>query len=160
MNRRISFLTPVKVLMVIGLVYFMVSLQQGTEDSQASVEAVAQSVTAAIDMEAMQEGSNRMLKKLYGLNAGDYEGVMLYMPVTNMDAEEILIVKLKDQSQAESVTAAIHARLETQKTSFEGYGIEQFALLEKHVLDVQGNFIFYGVHEDVSKADAAFQDAL
>lgn len=160
MNRRISFLTPVKVLMVIGLVYFMVSLQQGTEDSQASVETVAQSVTAAIDMEAMQEGSNRMLKKLYGLNAGDYEGVMLYMPVTNMDAEEILIVKLKDQSQAESVTAAIRARLETQKTSFEGYGIEQFALLEKHVLDVQGNFIFYGVHADVSKADAAFQDAL
>lgn len=160
MNKRISFLTPVKVLMVVVLLYFMVYLQTGIKDSQASVEAVAQSVTAAVSMDNMQESSNRMFKKLYGLNAGDYEGVAFYMPLTNMNAEEILIIKLKDQSQAETVTEAVNVRLETQKSSFEGYGIEQFALLEKHILDVRGNFIFYVVHTEAGKAAAAFADAL
>ena len=77
-----------------------------------------------------------------------------------MDAEELLIVKLKDTSQAEAVETAINKRLETQKNSFEGYGIEQYDLLEKHVLDVQGNYILYVVHTDAAKADQAFRDSL
>ena len=108
----------------------------------------------------MEESSNQMFKKFYGLNANDYEGVSLYAPASNMDAEEILIIKLKDSSQAEAVTAAVNKRLETQKSSFEGYGIEQFDLLEDHILDVQGNFILYVVHPEASKADQAFKDSL
>ena len=101
-----------------------------------------------------------MFKKFYGLNASDYEGVTLYAPETNMNAQELLIVKLKDSSQAEAVTKAINSRLETQKSSFEGYGIEQFDMLENHILDVQGNFILYIVHPDAAKADQAFRNSL
>ena len=77
-----------------------------------------------------------------------------------MNAQELLIVKLKDSSQAEAVTNAINSRLETQKSSFEGYGIEQFDMLENHILDVQGNFILYIVHPDATKADQAFRNSL
>lgn len=159
-NKFISFLTPIRIGMVIVLLAFILYLQAGAKESNASIEDVAKNVTKSVNMEAMEESTNRMFKKFYGLNANDYEGVVLYAPKTNMDAEEILIVKLKDTSQAESVTAAIEKRLETQKSSFEGYGIEQYDLLKNHILDVQGNFIFYVVHPDASKADQAFRDSL
>lgn len=160
MNKSLSPLTPVRILMVIGLLVFIILLQMGTPDSQSSLEEVSQAVSASVSLEGMEESSNQMFKKFYGLNANDYEGVSLYAPASNMDAEEILIIKLKDSSQAEAVTAAVNKRLETQKSSFEGYGIEQFDLLEDHILDVQGNFILYVVHPEASKADQAFKDSL
>ena len=77
-----------------------------------------------------------------------------------MNAEELLVIKLQDSSQADSVTQAINSRLETQMNSFEGYGVEQYDMLENHVLDVQGNFILYIVHPDAEKADQAFRSSL
>ena len=160
MNKSLSPLTPVRILMVIGLLVFIILLQMGTPDSKSSLEEVSQAVSGSVSLEGMEESSNQMFKKFYGLNANDYEGVSLYAPASNKDAEEILIIKLKDSSQAEAVTAAVNKRLETQKSSFEGYGIEQFGLLEDHILDVQGNFILYVVHPEASKADQAFKDSL
>lgn len=146
--------------MAAALAAFIVFLQTGEQDSNASLETVADNVTKSIDLTSMEESTNRMFKRFYGLNANDYEGVTLYAPVTNMDAEELLIIKLKDSSQAETVTKAVQTRLKAQKSSFEGYGVEQFDLLENHVLDVQGNFILYIVHPNADKADLAFRDIL
>ena len=121
---------------------------------------VTAAVTKTLDTKAMQESDAQMIKRLYGLNPADYEGITLYYPVTNMDAEELLIVQLKDVSQQETVKAAIDARLETQKNSFEGYGVEQYALLEKSVVDVEGNYILFVVNEQAAKAQSAFLQAL
>ena len=128
--------------------------------SDAKLKDVTAAVTKTLDTKAMQESDAQMIKRLYGLNPADYEGITLYYPVTNMDAEELLIVQLKDVSQQETVKAAIDARLETQKNSFEGYGVEQYALLEKSVVDVEGNYILFVVNEQAAKAQSAFLQAL
>lgn len=160
MNKKISFLLPIRIVMVIALLVFIVYLQMDTKESDAPLETVADHVIQSISLDNMEESTNRMFKKFYGLNANDYEGVVLYTPLTNMNAEEILIIKLKDSSQGEAVSEAVNSRLETQKSSFEGYGVEQYALLEDHVLDVQGNYVLYIVHKDANKADQIFRDSL
>ena len=161
MNKQnISMLTILRIAMVAALLIFMIVLQVGNRNSNASLESVSQEVLGAADQDGMQESNNRMFQKFYGLDAQDYEGVTLYSPVSNMDAQELLIVKLKDSSQAEAVTEAINARLETQMNSFEGYGIEQYAMLEDHILDVQGNFILYVVNPNAQAADEAFRNSL
>ena len=161
MNKQsVSVLTILRIVMVAALLIFVILLQARDKTSNASLEDVAQSVAGAIDLEGMEESTNQMFRKFYGLNAGDYEGVTLYAPASNMNAEELLIIKLQDSSQAEAVTQAINSRLETQMNSFEGYGVEQYDMLENHVLDVQGNFILYIVHPDAEKADQAFRSSL
>ena len=160
MNKIASFLMPIRIAMVAVLLVFMIYLQVGAKESDAAIGDVAGAVVNTLDTSTMEESANRKFKKFYGLNAGDYEGVVLYAPISNMDAEELLIVKLKNSSQAETVRAAIEKRLETQKSSFEGYGIEQYDLLENHILDIRGNYILYVVHSDANKALQAFRDSL
>src|SRR5699024_8908010 len=159
-NKSISVLTIIRIAMVAALLVFVIVLQAGDKSSNASLEAVTESVVGTLDLEGMQESNNRMFQKFYGLDPEDYEGVTLYSPASNMDAQELLIIKLKDNSQAETVAAAINTRLETQMNSFEGYGIEQYAMLEDHVLDVQGNFILYIVNPNAQAADEAFRNSL
>ena len=127
----------------------------------AAFEDVASAVTASIDLSALQEGSVQMVKRLYGLNPSDFDGCLLYYPQTNMEAEELLLLKLRDTSQQEAVRAAVEARLETQKTSFDGYGLEQYDLLTNHsILDIRGNYVLFIVHKDAAAVQQAFRGAL
>ena len=129
--------------------------------SDADPAEVEAAVTAQLDMTSMLKADNQMVKRLYGLDPASFESCILYYPNTNMMAEEVLILKLKDTSQQEAVRTAIEARVETQKTTFDGYGVEQYALLtENCIIDIRGNFVLFVVNADCAKARDAFADAL
>ena len=133
----------------------------GNTVSNADPAEVAEAVVETIDMENMLEADNQLIKRFYGLDPSSFEGCILYYPTTNMMAEEVLIVKLKDMSQQEQVRTAIEKRIETQKTTFEGYGVEQFDLLTNNaVIEVRGNFILFVVNADSAEAQKAFLKAI
>ena len=78
-----------------------------------------------------------------------------------MMAEEVLIVKLKDLQQQQTVSDAIEARLQTQKNTFEGYGVEQFDMLTNHCyVELRGNFVLFVVNPNADAARKAFLGAL
>ena len=148
------------VAVIAGLVILLV-LFGGNSVSGADPQEVAQAVTDVIDMENMQLADNQMVKRFYGLDPADYEGCVLYYPNTNMMAEEVLIVKLKDISQQQTVSDAIEARLQTQKNTFEGYGVEQYDLLTNHaVVELRGNYVLFVVSDHAEAARKAFRGAL
>ncbi|MBQ3503808.1 MAG: DUF4358 domain-containing protein [Oscillospiraceae bacterium] len=129
--------------------------------SDADPAEVEAAVIAQLDMTSMLKADNQMVKRLYGLDPASFESCILYYPNTNMMAEEVLILKLKDTSQQEAVRTAIEARVETQKTTFDGYGVEQYALLtENCIIDIRGNYVLFVVNADCAKARDAFADAL
>ncbi len=99
-------------------------------------------------------------KRIFGLNAEDYAGVVYFKPISQMDVEELLIVKLASDDQAESLEESVNERIDSQKTSFDGYGAAQCALLEKAIVKTQGNFLFYCVSPDAEKYYQAFLDAM
>lgn len=133
----------------------------GNTVSNADPLEVAEAVVETIDMENMLKADNQLIKRFYGLDPASFESCILYYPTTNMMAEEVLIVKLKDMSQQEQVRTAIEKRIETQKTTFEGYGVEQFDLLTNNaVIEVRGNFILFVVNADSAEAQKAFLKAI
>ena len=101
-----------------------------------------------------------MIKRLYGLNPADYDGVMLKYPSTNMDVNEVLLVKLKNLDQQKPVTEAVEARLATQKKNFDGYGTDQYSILEKSEVDVRGNYILFVVAKKPGPIVKAFESSL
>ena len=113
---------------VAAAVVLLILLAGGERESDAALDDVTAAVIAQLDTSNVQPADNQMIKRLYGLQPSDYEGVCLYYPSSNMDAEELLIVKLQDAAQQQSVLDAVERRLQTQKNSFDGYGIEQFDL--------------------------------
>lgn len=85
---------------------------------------------------------------------------MLYYPTTNMGAEEILLVRLADPSQAAAVEEAVAQRVTTQKNSFEGYGVQQFEMLENSVTEVWPNYVLFVSAADPGAVREAFLSAL
>lgn len=104
----------------------------------------------------MEKGDGKSLKRFYGLNANDYEEILIYTPSNYMDVSEILIVKAKDSGQLDSVEEAVDVRNAKQLESFSGYGPEQVALLENYEIKIVGNTLFYCVSPDASTLKDTF----
>ena len=146
---------------VIAFLVVLIIFAGQNKISHAKFEDVGKAVVESVDTAKMQKGNDSTFKRLYGLDSADYEKILLYWPKSNMDAEELLLVQLKDVAQQQAVLDAIQARLETQKKSFDGYGTNQYALLSDNATaDAQGNYILFVVGADNAKADAAFKQAL
>lgn len=148
-------------LAVLCLVIWIITAGLSHKISDAVPEDVRDAVIAVLETDNMEEADAKMVKRLYGIDPAAYEGCFLYSPVSNMDAEELLIVKMKDPADADALTAAAEARVETQKKSFEGYGISQYDLLTNHcVIETAGNYMLFVVNRNADAAKAAFLAAL
>lgn len=145
---------------VLATVVFLYTQVMQDRVSSASFDDVSRAVLDQLDLDEMQPADAQMIRRLYGFAPSEMDGCTLYYPSTNMGARELLLVKLSDLSQQKAVTAAITARRQTQMNSFEGYGIEQYDLLEHSVLEVQGNYILFVVHEKADAVRQAFLKAL
>ena len=159
-STKIILLEVLKWLFVAALCVFLYFMLSANRESRAAFSDVQKAVISAADLTPMAEGDNQTFKRLYGLSASDYENVLLYYPTTNMGAEELLLIQLKDLSQQQAVKDAIESRLDTQKKSFDGYGVDQYAMLEKAVVEVQGNYILLVVANDPAPVRKAFLGAL
>ena len=132
-----------KWILIITLAVVLISGRLANRISSTDFDTMVQAVTEAADLTPMQLADNQMLKRLYGVDGSAFDGVLLYYPTTNMGAEELFLVKMADTSQAQEVQAAMENRLATQKKSFDGYGAEQTAMLEKSIIKVRGNYALF-----------------
>lgn len=129
-------------------------------NNDITVKEIEDSMTNEVKFEKMEKGDSKSLKRFYKLNANDYEGVVLYTPESTMDVNEMLIVKVKDKSQIESLQDSIDSRINYQLQSFSGYGPEQCALVENYELKTKGNFVFFAVSENAEDLKEAFMDSI
>ena len=153
--------TIIRILLVAGLVgAIVIFVFLRNSESLVPAQEVFDKVSSSVESEKMELSTDRYFKKYYGLNAADYDGVLYYAPVSNMDAEELLIVKLKSTDQAEALTEAILKRQAGKEQSFEGYAPEQYALAQNYILDVKGNYILFVIDPNAEVIDSVFAGAL
>ena len=150
----------IKTALIVCIVLFVAwMLMSGESESDADVGAVEAAV-ASVGLGSMKKSDDLTVKKVFGRNAGDYEGVVYYKGEGIMDVNELLIVKLKSVSQASDVKKAAQNRLDEQIKNFTNYGTDQIDLLNQGVVVSRGNYVFYTVSENSDKLKSAFVGAL
>ena len=60
-----------------------------------------------------------------------------------MGVNELLLVKTKDENEAEAVEKAAEQRKKTQLDNFEGYGAEQVKLLDASIIKTKGTYVLF-----------------
>ena len=161
MKWKLSFLELSRLAIAALTVVLLLFMVGGAADTELPLQALEAVTVPQLSEGETQKADGRMLRRLYGLNPSDYAEVVLYYPASNMGVEELLLVKLNDTAQTETVEAAIEARLGAQKQSFDGYGIEQTALLNNNaVMEVRGRYILFAVGVNAQAIRQAFLNAL
>ena len=161
MKWKLSFLEIGRLLLAAMTVVLLILLVGSAPDTDISLGEIEAVTAPQLLQGEAQKADERMLRRLYGLNPSDYEEIVLYYPASNMGVEELILVKLNDTAQTETVEAAVEARLAAQKQSFDGYGVEQTALLNNNaVTEVRGRYVLFAVGVNARAIRQAFLDAL
>jgi len=123
------------------------------------VHTIEERIKQVASMENMEKGDMNRLKKLYHLDADEVQDFVLYTAESNAEANELAVIKVKQEKQAESVKEKITKRIEAQEVKLKDYRPEQYYLVEKHVLMVKGRYILFAVSKDAEKIESAFDKA-
>lgn len=111
-------------------------------------------------LDGMIKGDSKSLRRFYGINPNDLDGFAIYTPKSNMDVDEMLIVKVNESSQIEIIEDSIDDRVNKQIENFNGYGVEQVALLENYEIKVKDKYIFYVVSKDAENIKELFKESI
>lgn len=128
-------------------------------DKNVSVKDIDEKIKKSVDISNMNVGNSEKLKKSYDINSEDLEDFVLYTPSTNIEANEILVMKVKDSSKIDDIKAKISARIDSQVANFKDYLPDEYYLIEKHVLKTKDNYILFVISEDADKIEKTFDES-
>ncbi|MBG9795658.1 hypothetical protein ABD76_25630 [Paenibacillus dendritiformis] len=151
-----SFVLMMLAAVVIGALAGCSGKQAGEEPSAA---AVGERIQRAVNLDEMKQGDRKKLTKLYHLDADEVEDFILYTAASNVKADELAVIKVKDADQAERVKQNIMQRIDAQTVKFKDYRPDEYFLIEKHVLKTKGRFVFFAVSREAAQMEAAFDSA-
>lgn len=146
-------------LVLLSIISFYLVSCGGVKDIKLS-QVVEEIESLKYTTSNMKEAGKKELKRFYKLNSKDFNEVLLYIPSSSMNVEEMLLIKVKDKSQIDGVESAIENRVNNQLKSFNGYGIEQTALLNDYELKIIGNCIFFCVGKNSADMADAFRSVV
>lgn len=128
-------------------------------DAAPSIEELGTKIEQAADLKEMKQRDGEKLKKLYKIDPDNLDGFILYTSTSNVRADELAVIKLKDAWQTEQVQKNIEQRIAAQKIKFKDYRPEEYFLVENHVLKSKGPFVFFAVSKEAKQMEQAFDGA-
>lgn len=149
-----------KAVFIVILITFLVLVYSNGNAKNVPMDEIEKALISSTDIEKLEKGSNRDLMQFLGL---DYESLDSYIYYRNTEAlsvEELFIVKVKDDSQLSAIKDSIEARIETQTTTYEGYGPTQVAMLKEAVVITKGNYLYYCVSKSSDKYEEVLKDVI
>lgn len=126
---------------------------------QLTVEEIGKQIEQNVNISELKRRDLSKLEKWYSIEADSIEDFMLYTSTSNVKADELAIIKLKQQDELDAVKANIAERLDALKVKFKDYRPDEYFLVENHVLKIKGPFIMLAVSEQAEQIAQAFDEA-
>ncbi|ODV56470.1 DUF4358 domain-containing protein [Lysinibacillus fusiformis] len=133
---------------------------QNTSDKLPTAIEIGKQMQQASNLEEMKQGDQKMLQKLYGLTMDEVESFVLYTAPTNIKADEIVVIQVKDLKHINSITEKMSNRIATKSKSFQDYLPEEHFLIEKHILKTNDHYILLAISKDANELVKVFDKAL
>lgn len=121
-----------------------------------SVLEIGGKITEVADLSDMREIDDIKLQKLYGITPDIIDQYWGLIPFSNINAQEILVIKVKDSADVPEVKEKISERVKQQAESFKDYLPEEYFYIQHHVLKKKGNYVFLAISKDADIIEDIF----
>lgn len=127
-------------------------------DKTPAVKEIDEKIKQSVDVSSLSEGDIDKLKKLYDVDESEIEEFVLYTAQSNIEADEITVIKVKEDSKVTDIKNKILKRVEKQSESFKDYLPDEYYVIEKHVLKTKGKYILLAISEDAEEIEGIFDE--
>lgn len=131
--------------------------EEKKEDRVIDVHTMAQSLLNDITYEdQLTQVEGNMFQMIYGIPSEDITEYEAYVS-TGATAEEIAVIKAKDEATAESIEKTLTERVEAQKSSFASYIPKEVEKLDEAVVYQEGVYVILSISNDDEKAESIIE---
>ena len=157
MKKKIAIIIIIVVIIAIA-VLAMIIVKNNNKTIQINIEDLASKIlqSGAFEDELIKVDSE-MIMKDYNFTADEVEEFVSYQG-SGATSEEIVILKLKDKSNLNSIKDKINARIEERKEAFQSYLPKEVGKIDNNILRVEGNYVIFCVSNDSSKVNQIIND--
>ncbi len=106
-DKRQKIIAGMKYVILVFIILYLIMLMVYASGSKRAFSEVEKAVSSVLNSDELTKMDERMLKKNFGLNSADYQGVMYYASPSSVSAAEVLLIQVKNESQTDAVTDAI-----------------------------------------------------
>lgn len=131
-----------------------IALYQVLKVKDADMDSLRKNLSQVIDDEQMDIGDSSKLRKLYYISKNEVEDFILYAPKSNMDANEVLVLKGKSDEVIQQLKVKVEGRIKKQSDSFNSYRPEEYDIISNRVLDIKGKYLILIISKDSATIEA------
>ena len=149
-----------ELIVICFLLAFILFVNNRDSYSDVSIGTIEASVSETAGLSGMESLGKLQLKKDFGINENDYDGVIYYGHQSVMECEKTLVIKLTDESQGKDLINTIEKKRASDMELFKSYAPDQYKLLSDSVLIQKGNYLIYVVSDNARAVEKAFNDCI
>ncbi len=140
--------------MIATVLITFIALYQVLKVKDADMDSLRKNLSQVIDDEQMDIGDSSKLRKLYYISKNEVEDFILYAPKSNMDANEVLVLKGKSEEVIQQLKVKVEGRIKKQSDSFNSYRPEEYDIISNRVLDIKGKYLILIISKDSATIEA------
>ncbi len=126
------------------------------EDKKASEIAGGMVSVIPSDMHNLEALPQELYKDIYGVDPEKFEEVSVYGTMINVKANEIIVIKVKNESDIASAKTVLEARKQQVYKTWEQYLPDQFEMVKQGVIKTNGKYAALIITPEVSKVASEF----
>lgn len=146
-------------ILIAAVLIIFIALYQVLKVKDADMDSLRNDLSQIINNELMDVGDSSKLRKLYYISKNEVEDFILYAPKSNMDANEVLVLKGKSEEAIEQLKVKVEGRIKKQSDSFNSYRPEEYDIISNRVLDIKGKYLVLIISRDSATIEAAINKA-
>lgn len=145
---------------LVGVVLIVfIALYQLVKVKDLDMNELKDQISQVVNLEKVEQGDSLKLRKLYYIDKNEVEEFILFAPKSNMDAEEVLVLKSGDEENMINLKSKVEARIKKQSDSFRNYRPEEYDIISNSVLKVKGNYLVLIISKESAEIEAAVNRA-
>lgn len=137
----------VYVMQVVLVVLFFISAYPFLKVRDLNMDDLKEDIIPILN-EDLKEGTLEDIRKIYGISKVDVDDFLYFRTKNNMNPEEILVIKFKDETLINNNKDKIKNVIDNKKNSFKDYSANAYSLIENNILDIKGNNLILIINED------------
>lgn len=146
-------------ILIATVLIIFIALYPVLKVKDADMDSLRNNLSQIINSELMDVGDSSKLRKLYYISKNEVEDFILYAPKSNMDANEVLVLKGKSEDAIEQLKVKVEGRIKKQSDSFNSYRPEEYDIISNRVLDIKGKYLVLIISRDSASIEAAINKA-
>lgn len=125
---------------------------------ESSTDKIMNTILEKIEQPGLFDLSSEELEDFYGINSEIVDEFTVKTPAVNLIANEIAVIKVKDDSDIDTVKKSMEQRASEVQKMFENYLPEPYKQAQNYKIITKGKYVLFVISESAEDLVKAFNE--